>query len=273
MPTPFLKAWGLDNQANRLAFELAHGDQKLLDIGIALALRPTAAVAGRTDGRHVSRRAPAHQGVDLKLWKAFDLTLVFIEHDMDMVFGIAQTVRVLQQGALLAEGTPEQIRANKAGHHRLSGRGVLMESILKAVDLNTYYGRSHILFNVSLEVAPGETVCLMGRNGVGKTTTFRSLMGLTPPRTGRFFQGQGLHRHGALPDGAHGVGLRARRPPHSGALHHPRKSGNGPHSGPQRPLEHRCRCSSSFRCWPKWPTAWAKPCPAASSRCSPSPEP
>jgi branched-chain amino acid transport system ATP-binding protein len=66
-----------------------------------------------------------------------------------------------------------------------------MESILKAVDLNTYYGRSHILFNVSLEVAPGETVCLMGRNGVGKTTTFRSLMGLTPPRTGQvFFKGK-----------------------------------------------------------------------------------
>lgn len=66
-----------------------------------------------------------------------------------------------------------------------------MESILKAVDLNTYYGRSHILFDVSLEVAPGETVCLMGRNGVGKTTTFRSLMGLTPPRTGQvIFKGK-----------------------------------------------------------------------------------
>jgi branched-chain amino acid transport system ATP-binding protein len=60
-----------------------------------------------------------------------------------------------------------------------------MESILQAVDLNTYYGRSHILFNVGLEVAVGETVCLMGRNGVGKSTTFRSLMGLTPPRTGK----------------------------------------------------------------------------------------
>lgn len=59
-----------------------------------------------------------------------------------------------------------------------------MESILKATGLNTYYGRSHILFDVGIEVAPGETVCLMGRNGVGKTTTYRSLMGLTPPKTG-----------------------------------------------------------------------------------------
>ncbi|EKD33739.1 MAG: hypothetical protein ACD_75C02611G0001, partial [uncultured bacterium] len=43
----------------------------------------------------------------------YDLTLVFIEHDMDMVFEIAHTIRVLQQGALLAEGTPDEIRANR----------------------------------------------------------------------------------------------------------------------------------------------------------------
>jgi len=60
-----------------------------------------------------------------------------------------------------------------------------MEYILTADGLNTYYGRSHILFDVGFDVRPGETVCLMGRNGVGKTTTFRSLMGLTPPKSGK----------------------------------------------------------------------------------------
>lgn len=60
-----------------------------------------------------------------------------------------------------------------------------MEHILEAEKLNTYYGRSHILFDVSLSIQPGETVCLMGRNGVGKTTTFRSLMGLSPAKSGR----------------------------------------------------------------------------------------
>jgi branched-chain amino acid transport system ATP-binding protein len=60
-----------------------------------------------------------------------------------------------------------------------------MENILEATGLNTFYGRSHILFDVSFTVAPGETVCLMGRNGAGKTTTFRSLMGLTPPKRGK----------------------------------------------------------------------------------------
>lgn len=59
-----------------------------------------------------------------------------------------------------------------------------MSHVLEAVGLNTFYGRSHILFDVSLSIGEGETVCLMGRNGAGKTTTFRSIMGLTPPKTG-----------------------------------------------------------------------------------------
>ncbi len=66
-----------------------------------------------------------------------------------------------------------------------------MNTVLEAFDLNTFYDRSHILFDVSLNIAAGETVCLMGRNGVGKTTTFRSLMGLTPPKTGKIvFKGK-----------------------------------------------------------------------------------
>jgi len=60
-----------------------------------------------------------------------------------------------------------------------------MNAILEAVNLNTYYGRSHILFDVNLVVESGETVCLMGRNGAGKTTTFRSIVGLTPPKDGK----------------------------------------------------------------------------------------
>lgn len=66
-----------------------------------------------------------------------------------------------------------------------------MSYILEASGLNTFYGRSHILFDVALAVSPGETVCLMGRNGAGKTTTFRSLMGLTAPKKGRvIFKGK-----------------------------------------------------------------------------------
>ncbi|MGD2269984.1 MAG: ABC transporter ATP-binding protein [Desulfobacterales bacterium] len=56
--------------------------------------------------------------------------------------------------------------------------------ILEVKEINTYYGTSHILFDVSLAVAHGEIVCLLGRNGAGKTTTMRSIMGLTPPKSG-----------------------------------------------------------------------------------------
>ena len=58
-------------------------------------------------------------------------------------------------------------------------------AILEVEDLYTAYGLSQVLFGVSLRVAAGECVCLLGRNGVGKTTTMRSIMGLTPPRRGR----------------------------------------------------------------------------------------
>ncbi len=56
--------------------------------------------------------------------------------------------------------------------------------ILEVNNMNTFYGTSHILFDVSLQVSRGELVCLLGRNGAGKTTTMRSIMGLTPSKTG-----------------------------------------------------------------------------------------
>ena len=57
--------------------------------------------------------------------------------------------------------------------------------ILEVRDVHTAYGLSRVLFGVSIEVRAGECVCLLGRNGVGKTTTIRSIMGLTPPHAGR----------------------------------------------------------------------------------------
>jgi branched-chain amino acid transport system ATP-binding protein len=62
---------------------------------------------------------------------------------------------------------------------------------LDLVSINTFYGRSHILFDVSLSIEKGEVVSLIGRNGAGKSTTFRSIIGLTPPQTGEIvFKGE-----------------------------------------------------------------------------------
>ena len=60
-----------------------------------------------------------------------------------------------------------------------------MSALLELDEVYTAYGLSRVLFGISLEVKEGECVCLLGRNGVGKTTTMRSVMGLTPPSAGR----------------------------------------------------------------------------------------
>jgi branched-chain amino acid transport system ATP-binding protein len=63
--------------------------------------------------------------------------------------------------------------------------------VLAVSDVHTYYGDSHVLQGVSLDVAPGEVVAILGRNGMGKTTLIRSVVGFSPPRRGRVrFQGE-----------------------------------------------------------------------------------
>jgi branched-chain amino acid transport system ATP-binding protein len=61
----------------------------------------------------------------------------------------------------------------------------MSDAILAIDGIETCYGQSQVLFGISLSIAPGEMVTLMGRNGMGKTTTVRSIMGLTPARAGR----------------------------------------------------------------------------------------
>jgi len=68
-----------------------------------------------------------------------------------------------------------------------------MSALLELADVHTSYGLSRVLFGISLEVKEGECVCLLGRNGVGKSTTMRSVMGLTPPNAGKVhFQGRDI---------------------------------------------------------------------------------
>src|SRR4030042_4231723 len=63
--------------------------------------------------------------------------------------------------------------------------------MLELIDIHTYYGESYVLRGVSLQISEGSVVALLGRNGMGKTTAIRSIIGFTPPRRGQiFFQGK-----------------------------------------------------------------------------------
>jgi branched-chain amino acid transport system ATP-binding protein len=84
----------------------------------------------------------------------------------------------------------------------------MVDNVLELDDVETCYGQSQVLFGVSLSIAPGEMVTLMGRNGMGKTTTIRSIMGLTPARAGAIrFMGEEIRGLPPYKIAQRGIGL------------------------------------------------------------------
>ena len=108
----FIELADLRGKEHRVVGELAHGDQRVVEVAMALSLRPRLLLldeptAGMGDAEtehmiHLVQRLHAEQGV----------SILFIEHDMDVVFGTAQRITVLDRGRTLAEGTPEEIAAD-----------------------------------------------------------------------------------------------------------------------------------------------------------------
>jgi branched-chain amino acid transport system ATP-binding protein len=82
------------------------------------------------------------------------------------------------------------------------------EAVLAVEEVHTAYGLSRVLFGVSLRIGAGECVCLLGRNGVGKTTTMRSIMGLTPAASGRIvWKGRNITREAPFRVAELGIGF------------------------------------------------------------------
>ena len=105
---------GLAGKRNRTAATLSHGDQKLLDIALALVLDPKVLLLDEpTAGMGTEERWRMIDKVR-ELWETQKITVVFIEHDMDIVFKIAPEIVVLCYGRILATGTPDAIRRNEA---------------------------------------------------------------------------------------------------------------------------------------------------------------
>jgi len=199
-----LEDLGLADKAAMPANSLSHGDQRLLEIGIALATRPRLILLDEPLAGLSAEERTRIAGLIRRL--AGQITVVLIEHDIDRVLALSDTISVLHQGRLIAEGTPEEIQRNpevqaaylgglRATPPRATRPAAEARPPLLALErMDTYYGKSHILRGVSLEVLAGEVVALLGRNGAGKTTTLMSIMGAVPPSAGVVrFRGEAIN--------------------------------------------------------------------------------
>jgi branched-chain amino acid transport system ATP-binding protein len=92
---------------------LAHGDQKRLEMGIALAVEPRLLLLDEPTQGMSPRESVEITQLIQKLVKERGLTLIFVEHDMNVVFGISDSIKVLHQGKIIFEGKPEEVKRNE----------------------------------------------------------------------------------------------------------------------------------------------------------------
>jgi len=118
-----LASVGLRDQANTLGGTLSYGNQKQLELGLALASEPRVLLLDEpTAGMSATE---THDTIRLleRIAAERGLTLLFTEHDMEVVFGIAQKIAVLHQGRLIAEGAPQEVRSDPEVRRVYLGQG------------------------------------------------------------------------------------------------------------------------------------------------------
>jgi ABC-type branched-subunit amino acid transport system ATPase component/ABC-type branched-subunit amino acid transport system permease subunit len=198
--------------------ELSYGGQRLVDLGIALGSKPQLLLL---DEPLAGLAAAERERVSSLVRSiAANIPVLIVEHDIDRVLAFSRTVTVMNQGEVLMSATPEAVRADRKVQEIYTGKGIPIVGhqradearpdaapLLRFERVNTFYGKSHILNDASLDVRDGEIVALLGRNGAGKSTLLKTLAGLVPAASGSIeYEGRDI-AHLPAPDIARlGVG-------------------------------------------------------------------
>ncbi len=187
-------AMGLAGIESARAGDLSYGGQRLLDMALALATRPRLLLLDEP----LAGLAAAERERVGKLIHSISrqLPVLLVEHDIDRVFQLADAVTVMNEGKVLVDGDAETARTSPqvqaiyigAGAHALTaaiGASAASDQVLMKIDgVDTFYGKSHILRGVSFDVRRNEIIALLGRNGAGKSTVLKTLVGVSPPARG-----------------------------------------------------------------------------------------
>ena len=198
---------------DQLASQLPYGDQRRVEIARALASQPKLLLLDEPTAGMNPHESQALTDFMRKLRDELKLTILLIEHDMKVVMGVSERVTVLDYGKKIAEGEPGRSPRRPRGDRGVSRKAGVM-TLLEVTDIHTHYGAIEALKGVSLTVDVGEVVTLIGSNGAGKSTTLRSVSGLTPASAGKItFAGEDITRVPAHEVVIRGIALAARRPP------------------------------------------------------------
>jgi ABC-type branched-subunit amino acid transport system ATPase component len=199
-----LKFLGLEGIETIEGGDLSYGGQRLVDLGIALGSKPQVLLLDEP----LAGLAAAERERVSNLVKnvAANIPVLIVEHDIDRVLGFSQQVTVMNQGEVLMTGPPDAVRADRRVQEIYTGTGIPevehsrsddmareAAQILRFEGVNTFYGKSHILHDATLDVREGEIVALLGRNGAGKSTLLKTLAGLVPLASGQIeYEGRNI---------------------------------------------------------------------------------